>query len=78
MLNIFKGKTRFRLGLPIVLLAAGMFCACSSNKGAAAMSRTPDFCNSAENRTVPKVDKKSAPQPGRDTPIGGDYRERRR
>lgn len=70
---MLKKKLRCGSGLLAALFAAGLLCACSSPKSAV-MSRTPDFCNSAENRTVPKVAKKATVHPGKDTPIGGDYR----
>lgn len=73
----FKNTTRICAGLLVALFAAGALCACSSNKGTVAVSRTPDFCNSAENRTIPKVEKKATVHPGKDTPIGGDFKEKR-
>ena len=73
----FKKTARTGTGLLLVLFAAGILCACSSNKSAV-MRRTPDFCNFAENRSVPKVAKPAATPPGKDTPIGGDYKDKRR
>ncbi|MCM1531637.1 MAG: hypothetical protein NC048_03740 [Bacteroides sp.] len=74
----FKKTARICAGLSVVLFAVAALCSCSSNRGTVAVSRTPDFCNSAENRTVPKVEKKATVHPGKDTPIGGDFKERRR
>ena len=73
----FKKTSRTCMGLLFALFAAGALCSCSSHKSAA-VRRTPDFCNFAENRSVPKVEKKTAVAPGKDTPIGGDYRNKRR
>lgn len=79
MLNAFKKKARFRSGLLIALFAAGLFCACSSSQEIqVGVFRKTDYCGSSDNRAISVLEKKSSPQPGKDTPIGGNFKEKRR
>lgn len=56
----------------------GIFSSCASHRGVTTVARTPDFCNTTSGVSVAPVAKKPHPAPAPDTPIGGNFGEKRR
>ncbi len=56
----------------------GIFASCASQGKATMAARTPDFCNTTSGVSVAPVSKKPHPAPAPDTPIGGNFGEKRR
>ncbi|MDE6493387.1 MAG: hypothetical protein K2O66_00070 [Bacteroidales bacterium] len=73
-------KNTFRLlrGLAVVSAAVALCCACAPSRQSSAPLRTPDYCGLSENRKIPKKPAKASRQPAPDTPIGGNFTEKRR
>ena len=64
--------------LVLSILCLGVFSSCSSHRGVTTVARTPDFCNTTSGVAVAPVAKKPHPAPAPDTPIGGNFAEKRR
>lgn len=56
----------------------GIFSSCASHRGVTTVARTPDFCSTTTGVSVAPVSKKAHPAPAPDTPIGGNFNEKRR
>lgn len=75
-----RKKRFFVMGGVLVLcvLCMGIFSSCASHRGVTVVARTPDFCSTTSGVSVAPVAKKTHPAPAPDTPVGGNFGEKRR
>lgn len=73
-------KNTFRIprGWVAALAVATLCCACAPSRQSSAPLRTPDYCGLSENRKISKKPNRASVAPAPNTPIGGNFTEKRR